>query len=149
MFINLFSSYLILKKNPMTAEVFYEGDLRNKLTHTFSGTSIITDAPLDNEGKAQAFSPTDLMAASAGACALTIMGISGKTHGYSIEGARVEVTKVMQSNPRKISEIHLAFHFPKNNYSENDLRMITHIASNCPVMLSLHSDIKKEITLNF
>ena len=133
----------------MTAHIIYEGDLRNKLTHTLSGTTILTDAPPDNEGKGEAFSPTDLMATSAGACALTIMGIAGRKHGFNIDSARVEVTKVMVNDPRKISEIHLKFFFPKNNYSDSHKRLITHIASNCPVMLSIHPDIKKEITLNF
>ncbi len=133
----------------MTSEVIYSRDLRNELVHTFSGTKILTDAPLDNQGKAEAFSPTDLMATSAAACAFTIMGISGRTHGYNIDGAKAEVTKVMANNPRKITELHITFHFPKNNYSIEHKRLITHIASNCPVMLSLHPDIKKEITLNF
>ena len=109
----------------------------------------MTDAPLDNQGKAEAFSPTDLMATSAAACALTIMGISGRSHGYNIDGTKAEVTKVMTNNPRKISEIHIVFHFPKNNYSIEHKRLIKHIAYNCPVMLSIHPEIKKEITLNF
>jgi putative redox protein len=133
----------------MTSEIVYRGDLRNELTHTYSGTKILTDAPLDNNGKAEAFSPTDLLAASAGACALTIMGIAARERGFDLEGAKVQVTKVMASNPRRVSEIHLSFDFPANNYTEEQKRVLKHIAYNCPVMLSIHPEIKKEITLNY
>ena len=133
----------------MTSEIVYRGGLRNELTHTYSGTKILTDAPLDNNGMAQAFSPTDLLAASAGACALTIMGIAARERGFNLDGAKVQVTKVMASNPRRVSELHLSFNFPDNNYTEEQKRVLLHSAHNCPVMLSLHPDIKKEVTLNY
>lgn len=131
----------------MTATVVYEGDLRCRLTHAFSGTTITTDAPLDNHGKAQSFSPTDLAATSAAACALTIMGIAARDHQFSIDGARSEITKIMAANPRRIAELHINFFLPPFPYSESQRRIIEHIAHNCPVMLSLHPEIKKVINV--
>ncbi|MBA2423228.1 MAG: OsmC family protein [Chitinophagales bacterium] len=129
----------------MTAEIIYRGELRNELTHTLSGDRIVTDAPLDNQGKGEAFSPTDLVAAASGACALTIIGIAARTHGFQIEGTKVEVTKVMASNPRRISEIQLNFQLPANNYSDKEKQVIERSAWTCPVMLSIHPDIKKDL----
>ena len=127
----------------MTAEIIYTGELHNEMTHTLSGTKISTDAPPDNQGKGEAFSPTDLVAAATGACALTTIGIAARNHGSNIDGAKVEVTKIMASNPRRISEIHMKFEFPKNNYSDQQKRIIEYTALNCPVMMSIHPDIKK------
>ncbi len=129
----------------MTAEIIYRGELRNELTHTLSGDRIVTDAPLDNQGKGEAFSPTDLVAAASGACALTIIGIAARTHGFQIEGTKVEVKKVMASNPRRISEIQLNFQLPANNYSDKEKQVIERSAWTCPVMLSIHPDIKKDL----
>ncbi|MDW8392793.1 MAG: OsmC family protein [Chitinophagales bacterium] len=132
-----------------TATVVYEGHLRCRLTHHFSGTTILTDAPLDNHGKAESFSPTDLAATSAAACALTIMGIAAREHGFSIDGARAEVTKIMAANPRRIAEIHIHFFFPPFPYSDAHRRLIEHIAHNCPVMISLHPEIHKAVSLSY
>ena len=88
-----------------TSEVIYTGDLRCKSTHLYSGTDIFTDAPLDNQGQAAFFSPTDLMATSLANCMLTIMGIAARTHQFSIDGTRAEVTKIMASDPRRIAEV--------------------------------------------
>ncbi|MCS6990956.1 MAG: OsmC family protein [Chitinophagales bacterium] len=133
----------------ITATVRYEGDLRCKLTHNFSGTTIYTDAPLDNHGKAQSFSPTDLAATSAAACALTIMGIAAREHGFNIDGARAEVTKIMAANPRRIAEIHIHFFFPPFPYTDAHRRLIEHIALNCPVMVSLNSQMQKIVHLHY
>ena len=129
----------------MTSEIIYQGDLRNELTHIFSGTKIFTDAPRDNHGKAKSFSPTDLVAAACGSCALTIMGIAARDRGFNIDGAKVEVTKLMASNPRKNLRTQFTYYFKSNNYNAEQKRLINHIAHTCPVMLSLHPDIKKEI----
>lgn len=133
----------------MTAEIVYQGELRNELTHTLSGTKIFTDAPPDNKGRGESFSPTDLVSAATGACALTIMGIAARTHGFNVDGTKVKVTKIMASNPRKIAELHIDFNFPQNNYSEKEKEIIEHAAWNCPVMLSIHPEIKKEIMFNY
>jgi len=133
----------------MTAEIVYTGELHNEMTHTLSGTQISTDAPPDNQGKGEAFSPTDLVAAATGACALTTIGIAARNQGFNIDGAKVEVTKIMASDPRRIAEIHLKYDFPHHNYTDQQKRAIEYTAWNCPVMLSIHPDIKKEITINY
>src|SRR5580765_6730244 len=99
-----------------TSRITYLGDLRTENVHEKSGVKIITDAPPDNQGKGEAFSPTDLLAASLGSCMLTIMGIKARTNGWNIEGAKIKVTKVMASDPRRVSEIHIEFDMPKSNF---------------------------------
>ncbi|MGB9696431.1 MAG: OsmC family protein [Ignavibacteria bacterium] len=103
-----------------TALIRYLGNLRTVSTHFKSGEKIITDAPPDNLGKGEFFSPTDLVASALGSCALTIMGIASREHKFSLEGAYVEVTKIMAPNPRRISEIILDFYFPNNVYTEKE-----------------------------
>jgi putative redox protein len=127
----------------------YTSELRTEMTHIQSGTVVITDAPLDNKGKGGAFSPTDLAAASLCSCMMTIMGISGREHGFSIDGAEARVTKVMASDPRRIAEVIIEIDFPEFPYSGKHIRIIEHISKNCPVALSLHPDLKQTITLNF
>lgn len=133
----------------ITAEVIYTSQLRTENKHVRSGTTIITDAPLDNRGKGNAFSPTDLMATSLANCMLTIIGIVGQTHGFSIDGTKANVTKVMADNPRRVSEIHIELFFPPNNFSEKEKMMIERITKTCPVALSLHPDVKQIITINY
>ena len=132
-----------------TSEVTYISELRVKSVHVFSGNEIITDAPLDNQGKAQAFSPTDLLATSLANCMLTIMGIAARTHQFSIDGTRAEVTKTMASDPRRLSTIKVKLFFQKNNYSDKEKKMIENAAHTCPVAYSLHPDIKQDISFNF
>ena len=95
-----------------TSKVIYLGGLRTNSTHLQSGIEIITDAPLDNQGKGEAFSPTDLMATSLANCMLTIMGIAARTHEIDIDGTTAEVTKIMAAEPRRVAEIHINLHFP-------------------------------------
>lgn len=128
-----------------TAETIYLGELRTQAKHLHSGVEIITDAPLDNQGKGEAFSPTDLMAASLGSCMLTIMGIAARTHQFNIDGTRVRVTKVMASNPRRVSEVHMHFTMPDINYTEPQKKIIYIAATTCPVALSLHPDVKQVV----
>lgn len=132
-----------------TSTLEYLGDLRTKLTHVQSGQVVVTDAPTDNNGKGEAFSPTDLMSTSLCACMITIMGVAAQTHKFSIDGATAEITKIMSANPRKVSEIQIEIKFPKNNYSDKEKKIIEHIASTCPVALSLHPDLKQSIKLIF
>lgn len=128
----------------------YKGNLRNEITHVQSGTKIITDAPLDNHGKGEAFSPTDLFVSSLGACMLTIMGISAQSYGFNIDGTEIETEKVMSSNPRRVAEIKINIKFPAgSNYTEQQKRLIESAAKTCPVANSLHPDIKKEIVFNW
>lgn len=132
-----------------TSTLKYLGNLRTELTHLQSGKVVITDAPTDNNGKGEAFSPTDLMSTSLCACMITIMGVAAQTHGFSIDGATAEITKIMSANPRKVSEIQIEITFPKNNYSDKERKIIEHIANTCPVALSLHPDVKQNVKLLF
>ncbi len=133
----------------MTAEVVYKGELRCELTHLFSGTHIFTDAPLDNQGKAASFSPTDLVATAAGACMMTVMGIKARDMQVDLTGTRIEVLKVMASNPRRIAEIHCTLHFPPGAWEEKTKTILEHTARHCPVLQSIHRDIKTEIIFNW
>lgn len=132
-----------------TSKITYLGDLRTKAVHLSSGTEIITDAPVDNQGKGEAFSPTDLAATSFASCMLTIMGIGAKGHGFSIDGTTVEVTKVMGTEPRRIVEIIATFTFPPNNYTDKQKDFFKKVAETCPVAKSLHPDIKQTVTFKF
>jgi putative redox protein len=129
-----------------TSKVTYSGSLRTTAIHLQSSTEIISDAPIDNHGKGEAFSPTDLLATSLASCMFTIMGLTAKTHNLKIEGASAEVTKIMATEPRRISEIHINFNFPdKETYSDKDKKMLENAALSCPVHHSLHPNIKKVI----
>ena len=133
-----------------TSLVKYIGGLRTEATHIQSNAKIITDAPLDNHGKGEAFSPTDLMATSLANCMLTIMGIKANTEGMTgIDGTIAEVTKVMASDPRRVSEIHIHLKFPKNKYTEKEKKIYENVAHTCPVAKSLHPDLKQVITIEW
>jgi putative redox protein len=129
----------------MTSKVVYEGDLRTRLTHIYSGNGIITDAPLDNQGLAQAFSPTDLVASALGSCMMTIMGIKARGMNLDLKGTEIEITKVMASEPRRISEVHATIKFPPNNFSDKEKAILENAAKTCPVAQSLHPDIKQDL----
>ena len=132
-----------------TSIVTYSGNLRTTAVHLSSKTEIITDAPVDNKGRGEAFSPTDLAATSLASCMLTIMGIAAEAHGFNIDGAKAEVTKVMGENPRRIIEIIVNIVFPQNNYSDKHKEFFRRTADTCPVAKSLHPDLKQTILLNF
>lgn len=132
----------------MTIKTVYLGGLRTEAKHLQSGASIHTDAPLDNHGKGENFSPTDLVAAALGSCMLTIIGIAAQTHGFNIDGTQVEITKVMGTAPRRIAEIILKFNFP-GNYTDKEKKIIEAAARECPVAKSLHTETKQTITFNY
>lgn len=132
-----------------TIETKYSGELRTEAIHVLSGNKIITDAPLDNQGKGAAFSPTDLMSASLGSCMLTIMGIAAREHDINIDGCTCSITKIMAANPRRVSEIQIIFNFPDSEYSEKQRLILERAAINCPVAKSLHPDLVQTITFNF
>ncbi|MCU0429393.1 MAG: OsmC family protein [Cytophagaceae bacterium] len=134
----------------MTSE--YLGELRSQATHLSSGTTILTDAPLDNQGKGEAFSPTDLVCASLSACMMTIMGIVARREQLDLVGLRAEITKVMAADPRRIASIAVHFHLPEGkvaSLSEKQKEVLKRAAHTCPVALSLHPDIRQEIQFNF
>jgi uncharacterized OsmC-like protein len=131
-----------------TSIVRYLGELRTSSMHMQSGTEIITDAPLDNHGKGEAFSPTDMVANSLATCMITIMAIKARDMEIELKGMTAEVTKVMAAEPRRISEIHV--HFEMNQAADEKTKTILERAAmTCPVFYSLHPDIKKEINFNW
>lgn len=132
-----------------TAHTIYLGDLRTKATHLQSGTEIFTDAPLDNQGKGEAFSPTDLVATALGSCMMTIMGIAARTHGFNVDGTRLRITKIMKSDPRRIGEVVVDLEFPPIKYTEKQKKILRVCADTCPVALSLHPDLKQTVRLHF
>ena len=129
-----------------TANIKYLGDLRTEAIHLQSGKLIITDAPTDNNGKGEAFSPTDLLSTSLGCCMLTIMGIVAGRHNINIEGTSIGITKVMESNPRRVGEIIVAFTMPSNNYTDKEKELLEHAARTCPVAKSLSTELKQTAT---
>jgi putative redox protein len=129
----------------MTAQVKYLGDLRTEATHLLSGKKIITDAPPDNQGKGEAFSPTDLCATSLASCMLTIMGISARNHGMDIDGTEASVKKVMSSDPRRIGQIAIVFQMPAKDYSDKQKKILETAARNCPVHFSLGDGVEQSI----
>ena len=131
----------------MTGE--YLGSLRTQDTHLRSTSQILTDAPPDNNGKGEAFSPTDLVSAALSSCMMTLMGMVADREGISLGGLKSEITKIMGSNPRKIAEIQIAFSHPDLNASEVQKQKLKHAALTCPVALSLSEAIKQTITFNF
>jgi len=132
----------------MTSKVTYTGDLRTKSVHLQSGNEIITDAPTDNNGKGEAFSPTDMVANSLATCMFTIMGIKANQMNINIEGSIASVTKIMQSEPRMISKIIIVFDM-NISADEKTKTILERAALTCPVYLSLHPDIQKEVTFNW
>jgi len=133
----------------LISKVSYLGDLRTSATHLGSGATIITDAPLDNQGKGEAFSPTDLVATATASCMLTLMGIAARTHGLNIDGTTVEVTKVMASNPRRIAEIHCKLVIPARTLTAKDKQILEIAGKTCPVIQSLSTEIIKVLTFEY
>ena len=126
----------------------YSGELRTQSVHTQSGETYITDAPTDNEGKGEAFSPTDVVATSLANCMMTIMGIVSKRKGLIIEGTEAKIDKFMGTDPRRITEIKIDFYFPVN-FSEDERKLLEKSALNCPVAKSLSSDLKQNIEFHY
>jgi putative redox protein len=133
----------------MTSTVVYNGDLRTTCTHLKSGSSFETDAPTDNHGKGERFSPTDLMATSLATCMLTVMGIKAKTMRFDLNDVKIEVLKIMKADPRRIGGIELTFHIPPSlqNLDEKTKAILRNTAETCPVMKSIHPDI--EVTIHW
>ncbi len=132
-----------------TIRAAYKGQLRTEAMHVQSSKSLITDAPLDNQGRGEAFSPTDLLATALGSCMLTIMGIAGREHGFSIEGTRTSITKIMAANPRRVAEVRIELFFPPGDYCEKHKKIIRQAAETCPVALSLHPELRQTVIFNF
>jgi len=119
------------------------------MTHLRSGSMITTDAPPDNKGKGEYFSPTDLVASALGSCIFTIMGIASKEHGFSIEGASCLITKIMTDKPRKIGEVKIVFDFSGRSYTDKEKKILDYCVKTCPVSLSLNESVFQNVTLQF
>ena len=131
----------------MTSTVVYNGELRTTCTHIRSGSSFETDAPVDNNGKGQRFSPTDLMATSLATCMLTVMGIKARAMGFDLNDVRIDVLKIMKSDPRRVGGIELTFHIPDvlKGIDEKTKTILRNTGNTCPVQLSIHPDIEVKV----
>ncbi|MCT4603658.1 MAG: OsmC family protein [Marinifilum sp.] len=127
----------------------YLGDLRTECVHLQSGNKIFTDAPTDNQGKGEAFSPTDLLATSLGSCIMTIMGIVARDNNIDIAGTELDITKIMASDPRRVSEVIVEFNFPDKDYTNEEKKIIESVAGTSPVPLSVHYNLKQTIKMNW
>lgn len=130
-------------------ESVYNGELRTTAKHLRSGNVIVTDAPPDNMGKGEAFSPTDLLSASLGSCMLTLMGIAANTHKMNIDGTHINITKVMASNPRRVAEVHVDFDIPDRGLSDKQKSILENAAITCPVAKSIHPDIRQQVNFRY
>lgn len=130
-----------------TSKVTYQGDLRTTAIHLQSNNKIITDAPVDNQGKGEAFSPTDLLATSLASCMLTIIGIKAHDMNIDIAGTTADVTKVMAADPRRVSEVHVAITF-NQQLDDKAQKIFYNTALTCPVAKSIHPDITQKVTIN-
>ncbi|OYU54568.1 MAG: osmotically inducible protein OsmC [Chitinophagaceae bacterium BSSC1] len=134
----------------MTSQIIYKSGLRTSCTHLQSGTEIETDAPTDNKGKGERFSPTDLLATSLGSCMITTMGIKAESMGIELDGTRVDVTKIMVSDPRRIGKLVAHVYFPEGlNLDDHTKLVLERSARTCPVERSLHPDIELDMAFNW
>ena len=134
----------------MTSTVVYDGNLRTVCTHLQSGTIIETDAPVDNQGNGERFSPTDIVSTALGSCMLTIMGIKARDLNVNLIGVKIEIWKIMKSDPRRIGGINLTFHFPENLVlSEKEQTILERAAHTCPVIYSLNPEIEINTVFNW
>ncbi len=131
-----------------TSKITYLGDLRTTSTHLQSGTEILSDAPVDNHGKGQAFSPTDLLANALGSCMITVMAIKANDMGIELKGTTAEVTKIMQAEPRRIKRLEVTLNMAAA-VTQKDQTILERVGRTCPVYLSLHPDVEKEIVFNW
>ncbi len=130
----------------MTSQIVYKGNLRTEATHLQSNSTIETDAPVDNNGKGERFSPTDIVATALGSCMLTIMGIKAGSMNIDLTDTKLDVQKIMSANPRRISGIEIQFHFPNSlHLSEKEQSVLETAALTCPVAKSIHPDITVEV----
>ncbi len=132
-----------------TVTAKYLGDLRTECVHTASGARLVTDAPVDNQGKGESFSPTDLCATALASCAMTIIGICARAHDVDVTGTTIEVTKIMSADPRRIGRLEVVFTMPDRDYADTQKLLIERAAQTCPVCLSLHPDVEQVVTFRW
>lgn len=132
-----------------TIRTKYIGDLRTEAEHVQSGNKLLTDAPCDNKGKGETFSPTDLLATAIGSCILTIMGITALENNFSIDGSTAKTTKIMADNPRRVAEVIIEFDFSSLNLVPEHQAMLKKVTKTSPVPLSVHPELKQTVTCKF
>lgn len=134
----------------MTSKIVYQGNLRTSATHLASNSNIETDAPVDNNGKGEKFSPTDLVATALASCMFTIMGMLAERNNINIDGSYAEVNKIMFAEPRRIGRVEINMYVSgQESYSEKEMEMLRHAALTCPVWHSLHPEMEKVVTFYF
>ena len=132
-----------------TIRTVYLGELRTEALHVKSGQRIITDAPTDNQGKGETFSPTDLLAVSLGSCMMTLMGIAARKNNIDMSSASMKITKIMASSPRKVAEVIIQFDLSGKNYSDKEKKLLETAALTCPVALSVHPDLRQTVSFDY
>lgn len=130
-------------------KVTYQGELRNSAIHLRSGNTLTTDAPVDNKGRGEAFSPTDLLCTSLATCMMTIIGISAAAKEIKLGKVEASIEKVMASDPRRVSEIHIMLEIQNMNYTDREKSILENAALTCPVAKSLHPDILQHVVFNY
>lgn len=139
-----------MTKIHMTSSIVYEGQLRTVATHLRSGNEIETDAPVDNQGKGERFSPSDLVATALGSCMLTIMGMRARDMDVDLTNVKIDVDKIMKQDPRRIGGVNLTFHFPEGfSANEKQRTILEKAAHTCPVIYSIHPDIEVKVQFNW
>ena len=132
-----------------TIRTTYTGQLRTEAIHVRSGNKLITDAPVDNHGKGETFSPTDLLATSLASCIFTIMGIKAEAAGFSIDGATAKTWKIMSENPRRVAEVKIEYDFTMLDLTDKQKKILQALVKVSPVPLSLHDETKQNVTIKF
>ena len=132
-----------------TIQTTYLGGLRTEAVHVRSGNKLITDAPVDNHGKGETFSPTDLLATSLASCILTIMGIKAEANEFNIDGATAKTWKIMGENPRRVAEVKIEYDFSMCTLTEKEKTILRNLVKVSPVPLSLHDETKQTVSLKF
>jgi uncharacterized OsmC-like protein len=134
----------------MTSQIIYKGQLRTEATHLQSGTVIETDAPTDNKGTGEKFSPTVLLATSLGICMMTFMGIKARDMQVDLSDTKIDIAKIMKSDPRRVGGINVEFHFPESlQLNEKQKAILENAALTCPVAKSIHPDIEMKVQFNW
>ncbi len=132
-----------------TIRTTYTGQLRTEAIHVRSGNKLITDAPIDNRGKGETFSPTDLLATSLASCIFTIMGIKAEAGGFSIDGATAKTWKIMSENPRRVAEVKIEYDFTMCDLTDKQKKILQALVKVSPVPLSVHDETKQDVILKF
>ncbi len=134
----------------MTSEIIYKGALRTEAKHLQSSIIIETDAPTDNQGKGERFSPTDLLATSLGTCMITTMGIKARNMNVDLTDTKISVQKIMKADPRRVAKVEVIFDFPSSlKIDDKQKQILENTAHTCPVAISIHPDLEVKTIFNW